>query len=238
MAKYQPTPIILAAEIISRRSVLLWGLIVGVAGCNKTANWEEAKITTRDGSNLATPRQTEGPFYPIKEQSDKDNDLTRVQGKSQQAQGEVIMVEGRVTDTNGRAIANVLVEIWQANTWGRYSHQRDPNAAPLDPDFQGWGQTRSDAHGRYQFKTIRPGAYPAGPGWTRPPHIHFKVSSPGYFPLTTQMYFPDQALNQDDLILQNVPQTQQAMVIAKRQAGDDNGEPLFRFDIALLKKPE
>ena len=186
---------------------------------------------------MATPRQTEGPFYPNNEQQDKDIDLTQIEGHTHRAQGEVIIVKGRVMDTNGVTISNAFVEIWQANTWGRYRHQRDPNAAPLDPDFQGWGQTTTDTQGGYHFKTIKPGAYPAGPGWTRPPHIHFKVSSPGYFALTTQMYFPDQALNKEDSILQNMPLAQQPMVIAKQQANNDSDEAVFEFDIVLLKMP-
>jgi protocatechuate 3,4-dioxygenase beta subunit len=193
--------------------------------------------TANAGRNKSgTPRQTEGPFYPIQDQADKDVDLTRIEGKTQLAKGEVVLVQGRVLDTDGNALNDAFVEIWQANTWGRYRHKRDPNRAPLDPNFQGWGQTTTSTDGRYGFKTILPGAYPAGPGWTRPPHIHFKVARQGFYALTTQMYFPDQKLNAADLILQNLPESQRSMVIAKRQTSEKDGSPVFIFDIVLLNK--
>ena len=236
MPQLLPTPIILSAATISRRSLLLWGLSAGLVACHRAANGA-ANSPALKAAILTTPLQTQGPFYPIDEQQDKDTDLTQIEGRTHRAQGEVIVVKGRVMDTTGAAISTAFVEIWQANTWGRYRHQRDPNAAPLDPDFQGWGQTTTDAQGNYRFKTIKPGAYPAGPGWTRPPHIHFKVSGQGFFKLTTQMYFPGQALNKDDLILQNIPLAQQSSVIAKQQANNDNNEAVFNFDIVLLKKP-
>ena len=50
-------------------------------------------------------------------------------------QGERIIVAGRVLDGDGRPVAGQLVEIWQANASGRYPHQRDRHAAPLDPNF-------------------------------------------------------------------------------------------------------
>jgi protocatechuate 3,4-dioxygenase beta subunit len=86
----------------------------------------------------------------------------------------------------------------------------------------------------YRFKTIMPGAYPAGPGWTRPPHIHFKVTKQQYYPLTTQMYFPGLDLNKTDRILQNLSEADQDMVISRRQLTDDE-EPVFIFDIVLRR---
>ena len=185
-------------------------------------------------AGLFTPPQTEGPFYPVTPQADKDIDLTIIEGKTEHAKGDVIYVRGRVLDTEGNILDNAFVEIWQANTYGRYRHPRDPNNAPLDPNFQGWGQTYSDEKGYYGFKTILPGAYPAGPGWTRPPHIHFKAAKEYFFPLTTQMYFPEQELNQSDFILQHLSKPQQQMVIARRQA-DENKIPVFVFDIVLRR---
>jgi protocatechuate 3,4-dioxygenase beta subunit len=234
MGKICPTPALHSPQKLSRRSLLKLGLAAGLVSYGlPRSNNVYARST-----GLWTPRQTEGPFYPIHEQADKDVDLTRIDGQSQSAQGEVVRIQGRVLDTQGNSLHNVFVEIWQANTWGRYRHKRDPNTAPIDPNFQGWGQTNTDADGRYGFKTILPGAYPAGPGWTRPPHIHFKVAGQGFDALTTQMYFPGQKLNEEDLILQNLPAAQRDMVIAKRQAGnpDSNDQadaPVFIFDIVL-----
>jgi protocatechuate 3,4-dioxygenase beta subunit len=229
MDKYLPTPSLQSPKKITRRLLLKAGLTAGMAFHTVTKN----KTANARPDALWTPRQTEGPFYPIHQQADKDVDLTLIENHTQQAKGEVIRVQGRVLDTKGNALSNAFVEIWQANAWGRYAHKRDPNTAPLDPHFQGWGQTSTDADGRYGFKTILPGAYPAGPDWTRPPHIHFKVAKQGFYALTTQMYFPGQKLNDVDLILQNLPIEQQDMVVAKRQTNAVDDAPIFIFDIVL-----
>ncbi len=106
--------------------------------------------------------------------------------------GERILVHGRVVDENGRAVPDTLVEIWQANAGGRYRHKKDSYLAPLDPNFGGCGRTLTDAQGRYQFLTIRPGAYPwpnRGNDW-RPMHIHFSVYGHSFGQrLITQLYF-------------------------------------------------
>jgi hypothetical protein len=81
-------------------------------------------------------------------------------------------------------VPQTLVEIWQANAGGRYRHKKDGYLAPLDPNFGGCGRTLTDEEGRYQFLTIKPGAYP----WPnrvndwRPMHIHFSVFGPGLRP--------------------------------------------------------
>ena len=183
-------------------------------------------------SSRITPAQTEGPFYPIHKQLDKDADLTRIEGRENQARGTVINVVGRVLSPDGQALPDSVVEIWQANAYGRYRHVRDPNPAKPDPDFQGWGISRSDKLGFYRFLTIIPGAYPAGPGWMRPPHIHFKVMRKNYRTLITQMYFPGNPYNPDDLILQNLSQADQQMVISK-QVEMQEGFDSYQFDIVL-----
>jgi protocatechuate 3,4-dioxygenase beta subunit len=112
-------------------------------------------------------------------------------GKSP-AIGERIVMHGRVLDERGRGVPHTLVEIWQANAGGRYRHKKDGYLAPLDPNFGGAGRTITDEDGRYQFLTIRPGAYPwpnRGNDW-RPMHIHVSVFGHSFGQrLITQMYF-------------------------------------------------
>lgn len=181
-----------------------------------------------------TPSQTEGPFYPLNDQADKDTDLTQIKGKSKAAQGERIRIIGRIRNEVGTAINNAQVEIWQANAAGRYQHIRDRNRAAIDPNFQGWGVSRSSTRGEYKFITILPGAYPASSDWTRPPHIHFKVSKPGYRQLITQMYFPEQELNASDLILNSLSNQQLPLLIAKNMSNKQQSPyQIFVFDIVL-----
>ncbi len=108
------------------------------------------------------------------------------------AMGERIRMHGRVLDENARPVPHTLIEIWQANAGGRYRHVKDSYFAPLDPNFGGCGRTLTDAEGRYEFLTIRPGAYPwpnRGNDW-RPMHIHVSVFGSGFGQrLITQMYF-------------------------------------------------
>lgn len=100
-----------------------------------------------------------------------------------------------------------LVEVWQANSAGRYAHQREQHDAPLDPNFTGAGRTLTDGEGFYRFTTIQPGPYP----WRnhvnawRPAHIHFSVFGTAFTQrLVTQMYFPNDPLFPYDPILQSV----------------------------------
>ena len=161
-----------------------------------------------------TPPEIKGPFYPITPQKDKDFDLTQFGDQPTPATGRVIWVEGVVLDTKGQFVEDASVELWQANAAGRYSHPHDPNPAPLDPNFQGWAIVQSGKNGGFRFKTIFPGAYPASRDWTRPPHIHFKVSKRGYVELITQMYFQDHELNNKDLLLNRKGKEEQALMIA------------------------
>lgn len=186
---------------------------------------------------LKTPTQVEGPFYPPPPLGETDVDLTWLEGHSKPASGEVILVRGTVTDTNGKPLEGVRVDIWQANANGRYDHPDDPNVnAELDPNFQGIGSTTTDADGQYGFKTIKPAAYPlealGDSGW-RAQHIHFKVWSGEETRLVTQMYFEgDPLLAQDDEI-KRVPADQRHVLITSAEKDADTGLPLHRFDLAI-----
>ena len=180
---------------------------------------------------MVTPPHTEGPFYPVVEQADKDADLTVFGENKDVADGEIIVVEGRVLDTSGIPIPGATVDVWQANAAGKYAHERDSSTAPLDPNFQGWAILKTDSQGRYRFKTVKPGAYPIDANWTRPPHIHFKVSRRGYKAITTQMYFENEPLNAADSLLNALPKEQQPSLIATRTSKIDP----FQFNLVLAK---
>jgi protocatechuate 3,4-dioxygenase beta subunit len=185
---------------------------------------------------IATPTQVEGPFYPPAPHDESDIDLTRLDGHKEAAAGDVIFVRGRVTDAENRALANVRVDIWQANHFGRYAHPDDPNTAPLDPNFQGIGITRTDANGMYGFKTIKPAAYPLSAlgdsGW-RARHIHFKLADDADRRLITQMYFEGDPLLEDDEPFNEAPEDQRHVLVTAPVADASTGIPVHRFDITL-----
>jgi protocatechuate 3,4-dioxygenase, beta subunit len=145
------------------------------------------------------PRLTASRFPPLA-------DLSMVNGK--QAQGERIVVCGRVVDEDDRPLPDTMIEIWQANAAGRYDHPGDTHDAPLDPNFHGNGRVFTDANGWYRFVSIKPGAYPwrnHHNAW-RPNHIHYSLFGTGYAQrLVTQMYFPGDPLLTLDPIYQSVP---------------------------------
>jgi protocatechuate 3,4-dioxygenase alpha subunit len=123
---------------------------------------------------IPTGEMTLGPFFP-REFAQGANDLTVVEGK--RAKGEAIEISGRVTQADGKALDNVVLEIWQADADGRYDN----------PDFFGWGRAATNAAGVFSFKTIRPGAIEG-----RAPHINLLILYSGLMrALHTMMFFED-----------------------------------------------
>jgi protocatechuate 3,4-dioxygenase beta subunit len=134
-----------------------------------------------------------------------DHDLTAQHAG--EPQGQRIVVYGRVREAGGRAVPETLVEVWQCNAAGRYRHAVDQHPAPVDPNFTGLGRCLTDAEGRFEFVTIRPGAYPwrNHPNAWRPAHIHFSVFGRAFTQrLVTQMYFPGDPLFPHDPIFNSV----------------------------------
>jgi protocatechuate 3,4-dioxygenase beta subunit len=178
---------------------------------------------------LRTAPQTRGPFYPVELPLDRDNDLVTVAGGSGVARGELANVVGRVLDESGRPVRQARVEIWQCDANGRYRHPGDRGDVPLDPNFQGYGQTVAAEDGAYRFRTIKPVAYSG-----RAPHIHFAISGPGFEPLVTQLYVAGAPENARDFVLNGVrdPRARQQLVVPfERAAGSP--ELLARWDIVL-----
>ncbi len=214
-------------KIISRRKLIqlsLLGSVVSVLGSRSSFG--------RALSLMPTPEEIEGPFYPAKDQSDKDADLMQIEGHTGVAHGQSIIVSGQVQDITGLPIANAVLDIWQADANGSYRHPRDPSPAKPDANFQGWAIINSDENGFFRFKTVMPGPYPANGTWIRPPHIHLKISKPGYRALTTQMYFPDEKLNKTDLLLNVKSAVERSAMIAKN-IGQQGNLSIYEYNIVL-----
>jgi protocatechuate 3,4-dioxygenase beta subunit len=194
----------------------------GMAGFGLIGSGILMTTIAKAAASTRTPAQTEGPFYPITNQLDKDADMTVVQGHNQTALGAIVQLNGTVYDADtGLPVTGALIEFWQACASGKYNHPQDPNQAPLDPNFQYWAQVHTDSQGRYGLKTIKPGAYQADSDWIRPPHIHVKVHKVGYPSLTTQIYFKNDEYNDSDKILQKLTLAQQNLVVVDFSDMDD-----------------
>lgn len=146
----------------------------------------------------------------------EDSDLTTNAGTGQEAIGQRIVVTGRVLDEKGVPVPDVLIEIWQANAAGRYTHEFDEWKGPIDPNFIGRGRCKSDAQGVYRFLTVKPGGYP----WKdetnewRPAHIHLSVMGPTIVSrLVTQLYFEGDPLFDLDMVFQALTQDEQKRVV-------------------------
>ncbi|HEX6664118.1 MAG TPA: protocatechuate 3,4-dioxygenase subunit beta [Gaiellaceae bacterium] len=186
-------------------------------------------------------RDLAGPVFGGDDVGELDHDLTRQH--SGEPLGERITVSGCVLDEDGRPVRNALVEVWQANAGGRYRHDGDRHPAPLDPNFSGAGRTLTDDEGRYEFVTIKPGAYPwqNHPNAWRPAHIHFSLFGRAFSSrLVTQMYFPGDPLFELDPIFQSVrdPKARERL-IAGFELGLTQPEWAlgYRFDIVLRSTP-
>jgi protocatechuate 3,4-dioxygenase beta subunit len=179
-----------------------------------------------------------GPFYPVERPKDLDADLTLITGHKKRAEGNIIYISGRVLNQKGEAVSGAKIEIWQANTHGRYNHPSDTNSVPLDDNFQGVAVLKTDSQGRYHFKTIKPGPYPSSPTTQRTPHIHFDITGKENR-LTTQMFFPNEPLNEKDGIFKYLQKEESnyTSVITKRMPPTkemEAGATLFNWDIVLL----
>ena len=189
---------------------------------------EDASLVRRP----RTPDQILGPYYPVGRRPKSSGDLTTVEGGGR-AQGEIIEVTGRVLNRAADVVCGARLIVGQADSFGRYAHPNDCSLAPVDPNFVGFAEILSDDDGSYRFKTVKPGAYAAGPDRMRPPHIHFEVH--GRFErLVTQMYFPGESLNAGDRLLMSARRPDLLIATPFEPAGA-LAHRTFQFDIVLAR---
>jgi protocatechuate 3,4-dioxygenase beta subunit len=218
----------------SRRSLLKGASVAAAALLMRGQSSASTRLTP-------TPFLGAGPFYPrdpsglpllsteISIPDPLTNDLTQNGGKGR-AKGRHIHVSGRVLDTTGRPLAGAIVEIWSVNASNIY-HVQDAGAS--DPNFAGFGATKTDASGRYSFKTIRPQGYDRYLGLIRrTAHIHFLVKAAGGEVFTTEMWFADEPRNSIDALFRRITDSglrSRMAVVLSRNNGVDRG----RFDLVL-----
>jgi protocatechuate 3,4-dioxygenase, alpha subunit len=180
-----------------------------------------------------TPSQTVGPFYAIGMTRTPMNVVA-----TESTQGQRIRIEGRVFDGDGAAIPDAMVEIWQANSYGRYNHPDDKQEKPLDPAFTGWGRSGTDANCFYSFETIKPGPVPGNDDCVQAPHINVTIFARGMLVHAfTRIYFSDEPGNENDPVLKSIThETRRQTLIADR--GERDGKVVYRFDIRLQGEDE
>jgi protocatechuate 3,4-dioxygenase alpha subunit len=172
-----------------------------------------------------TPSQTIGPFLTIEVPYDDEEQLVAPNHPG------AIRLLGTVTDGQGDAVDDALIEIWQANAAGRYAHPEDTREdVPLEEGFTGFGRCATDHEGRFEFLTVKPGPVPGPDGGTQAPHIDVSLFARGLLNrLVTRIYFPDEEeANAADPVLSLIEdETERRTLIAEQDDG------AVRFDIHL-----
>ena len=184
----------------------------------------------------ATPRLTEGPFYPDKLPLDTDNDLIIVNDSTTPAIGEITHLTGRILNSSGTPVRNAYVEIWQVDHNGIYLNSHDHNQDKRDKNFQGYGRFLTDSEGQYYFRTIKPVHYTG-----RTAHIHLGVSRNGRRVYTTQLFVKGNPDNDRDGVFRGIQGAKaQEMVLVDFKPIKDSkiGELAANFDIVMGVTPE
>jgi protocatechuate 3,4-dioxygenase alpha subunit len=178
-----------------------------------------------------TPSQTVGPFfkYGLTPGGQYDwNDAFTSNLITADVSGERIRIEGRVFDGDGVAVPDCMLEVWQADSQGRFADPQDKRALP-NAKFRGFGRCGTDNNGAYSFDTIKPGSVPDPDGKAQAPHILLAVFGRGMLRhLYTRIYFADEAANAADPVLALVPADRRATLIASRR-----GDGVYTLDIRL-----
>lgn len=163
----------------------------------------------------ATTWQTVGPFFSIGFTWQYRENLA-----GPDVDGERISITGHIVDGDGKPVPDGIVEIWQANSKGKYAHPDDAQEKRIEPGFTGHGRVPTDVEGRFHFTTIKPGRVPGPNGKLQAPHLAISVFTRGLLRrLTTRMYFPDEPSNAEDFALNLVEAERRATLIAKKMEG-------------------
>lgn len=212
---------------ISRLSV-----VFGAVSAGALAGPAAAQLAT-DVLLRGTPQLTTGPYYPVLRPLELDADLTRMRGRSGVAKGTIVDIAGRVLTEGGRPIKGAKLDLWQANSFGRYDHPVDPANAPLDPAFQGAAVLKTDKNGQFRFRTVIPAPY-----GNRARHIHFDVTGKRRR-LVTQMFFPGELNERDNLYRNIFTQAQKEAAVARLAPSPaDDRTQLFLWDVVLVGEPD
>jgi protocatechuate 3,4-dioxygenase beta subunit len=183
---------------------------------------EVTKFLTTGQSNIPFITLTEeGPVYPAAE-IPWLSDFTAVGGPGKRPAGQLVYLFGQILDANGRPLPQATVEVWQADSQGRYKHPQWPGQKGLDPNFGYFGKVKTGQDGSYLFKTVIPNLYHIL-GITRAPHIHMKMRHPDHGSLTTQVYFEgeqdDEIRAKDPVWMSHAPITRDRLILAKQSPG-------------------
>jgi protocatechuate 3,4-dioxygenase alpha subunit len=174
-------------------------------------------------SRALTPSQTIGPFYFGTVTNTYRQDLA-MPGVA----GEKIEIALTLHDAEGAIVPDGLLEIWQANSHGRYNHPEDRRNLPLDVGFEGFGRASTDTTGCARFATVKPGRVPWPAGGLQAAHINVSVFARGVLNrLATRLYFEGDPALAEDPVLKLVDPARRGTLIATRDEAGVWRLPLY-----------
>lgn len=163
-------------------------------------------------SLCTTTSQTVGPFFGI-----GLNWLYRDNLAAEGVAGERVVVEGRLVDGDGLPVPDAFLEFWQANSQGKYDHPEDTQDKATEDGFKGFARVPTNPDGTFRLTTIKPGSVPGPNGRPQAPHLLVSIFMRGILRrLVTRMYFPEDAANGNDPILNLVEPARRSSLIAKK----------------------
>ena len=181
---------------------------------------------------IPTPSQTVGPYLHLGLTDTRSVPCMAGDG----VKGERVWLTCRVLDGDGVPVPDAIIELWQADADGNYSHPEDSLSAKADPAFRGFGRMPTREDGTCTFETIRPGRVPGPDGKPQAPHISVSVLGRGLMKrLATRIYFAGDPSNGTDPILALVPESDRSTLVAQPDAARPGR---WRFDVRLCGEGE
>lgn len=180
-----------------------------------------------------TPSQTVGPFFHFSLTTEKCC-VRCIAGPS--VKGERVLLTVRVLDGSGEPVPDAMVEIWQANSEGKYNHPDDRQAKTIELGFLGFGRMGTGENGNCEFETIKPGRVPGPKDVAQAPHLNVAVFGRGMLKqLYTRIYFAGDPANHEDAVLALVPDERRNTLMAHPDSARSGG---WHFDLRLQGEDE
>jgi protocatechuate 3,4-dioxygenase, alpha subunit len=175
--------------------------------------------------------QTVGPFFEIGFEDLYQPDLT-VPGVS----GTIITIRGQILDADRLPVSDAVIEIWQANSFGKYAHPADEQDKPLDPGFSGFGRCPTDLGGAFIFRTVKPGPVPSSTEIPQAPHVNVSIFMRGLLDrLVTRIYFLGDEHNSTDEILKLIEPARRSTLFARPDVSYPNS---YTWNVILQGQDE
>jgi protocatechuate 3,4-dioxygenase alpha subunit len=183
-----------------------------------------------------TASQTVGPFFHLGMVY-----LEREKFVAENVAGERVTIRGKVIDGDGNVVPDAVLEVWQADSSGRYQCEVFPRNSGT-PRFLGFGRVETDDNGEFSFTTIKPGRVPSPDGLLQAPHLVVTLFSRGLLKaLRTRLYFPDEASNAKDAVLNLVPPERRSTLVAapsSEPSGTSVQGKVFHWNIVMQGRGE